>query len=224
VAGSSKIFLFVGVALFLSPTVAFGLDPKPVAVEPKQAVSETKPTPVPDPANVSFKDIEAPAIDFVKANHPELVTLLQLLKSMKEAEYEAAVREIYKTQKRLDLLENRDMEQHTIELELWKTQSKVDLVMARAIASKKELNANELRKLIKRQIELQQRRLRHEQKLLTARQKSLQESLEKLESEVDERVDQQLATLTKRVKTKIDKEKASKAQSESKPPRDSKAK
>ena len=163
-------------------------------------------------------------MEFVKAHHPELVTLLQLLKSMKEAEYQAAVREISKAQKRLDLYKNRDPEQYAIELESWKTQSKIDLLMARAVASGKELNLSDLRKLINKQIDLQRKRLRHERNVLSERQKTLKESLDKLESEVDDRIEQQIVSLTKRVKAKIDKEKALRAQSEPKPSRDSKAK
>jgi hypothetical protein len=226
VAGRSKILSSVSVTLFwlATCTLSFGLDPQPAATAPKPSVADSKPTPIPDPANASFSDIEASAVEFVRANHPELVTLLQLLKSMKEAEYEAAIREVNKVQKRLDLFKNRDKEQYVIELESWKTQSKIDLLMARAIASGKELNSTELRKLIKRQTELQQKRLRHEQNILAERQKNLKETLDKIEADAEERIEQQLATLTKCVKTKIDKEKALKAQSEPKKSRDSKAK
>ncbi len=223
-ASKSIFFSCASVPLIWFASFTYGLDPQPNASETKQAISEKKILSVPDQAEASFKDVETSAIDFVKAHHPELVTLLQLLKSMKETEYEAAIREINKTQKRLELFRNRDKEHYSIELETWKTQSKIDLLMARAIASGKELNASDLRKLIKRQSELQQKRLRHEQSVLADRQKNLKETLDKIEAEAEERVEQQLLLLTKRVKAKVDKEKALKAQSEPKQARDSKAK
>jgi hypothetical protein len=219
-----KNLALVVVLLFGVATSAFGLDPKATSDSPKQAAADPKQIPVPDPTSSSFSDIESSALEFVKVHHHDLVALLSLLRSMKETEYQSAIREINKVQRRLDVIENRDPDLFTIELDTWKTQSKIDFLMARAVASGKEINASDLRKLINKQIELQKKRFRHEQNVLSERQKALNENLEKLESNHEERIEQQIASLTKRVKAKIDKEKTLKAQSESKTPRDSKGK
>jgi hypothetical protein len=148
---------------------------------------------------------ESAAVEFVKQNHPELVSLLRLLKSMKQSEYDAAIREIGKVRKRLELLETRDKELHAIELESWRLQSKIDLLLARSVALNREVDAEALRRLLKRQIDIQRRRLKHERTVLVERQKQIKESLDKLESNETERVEQQIVALTKRVRGKIDK-------------------
>ncbi len=163
-------------------------------------------------AKTEFSQLESDSIDFVKKHHPELVSLLQLLKSMKEAEYQAAIREIGKVRKRLETLEGRDHEAHTIELDAWKLQSKIDLLLARAVAQGKEVDADALRKLVKRQLDNQRRRLKHERNLLADRQKQVKESLDRLESNEEERIDQHVVSFIKRVRSKIDKTAKSKGE------------
>jgi hypothetical protein len=162
-------------------------------------------TPVPDPSVTKFETIEESAIEFVTQHHSELVSLLQLLKSMKEKEYDSTIREINKVQRRLESILKRDQELFGIELDVWKTQSKIDLLLARAISQNKLPDSESLKKLVKKQSEIQRKRLRHERNGLLERQKQIKEALEKLETNEDDRVEQQVAALAKRVKSKIEK-------------------
>ncbi len=219
-----KTLAFSIVSLVGLTVIALGLDPQPTNDLPKRTPPEYKLSPAPDPTSSSFTEIESSALEFVKAHHNDLVALLNLLRAMKEAEYQSAIREINKAQRRLDAIQHRDPDLFAIELDTWKTQSKIDYLMARAVASSKEINTSDLRKLINKQLELQKKRLRYERKMLSERQKTLSETIDKLDSELEARIEQQVASLSKRVKAKIDKEKALKIQSESKTPRDSKEK
>lgn len=174
--------------------------PKPSTSAPTIVAPATKPVP-----EVSLEEIEPQVLDFVKQHHPELVSLLQLLKSMNEMEYETAVREINKVLNRLSPLQKRDPELYTIELEAWKVQSKIDLTLARAVAQTKEVEVDVLDQLVRRQIELQKKRLRHERNLLSARQQQLKESLEKLEADEEAKVKQSVASLQKKIQFKLKK-------------------
>jgi hypothetical protein len=207
--------LALGLASFVAcPWTTYALDPQqiPVPLDEKKIVDEAKPVLVPDPAAAEFAAIEASAIAFVNEHHRELGSLLQLLKSMKEQEYEAAIREINKNQRRLESIAKRDTEGHSIELEAWKIQSKIDLILARAVAQSRDADPDQLRKLIRKQYDIQKKRLRHERNVLSERQKTIKESLERMESQEEERIEQQLTNLSKRIRQKIDKNAKSKSE------------
>jgi hypothetical protein len=167
-----------------------------------------------------FEQIEGEAFEFVKMHHPELVSLLQLLKAMREKEYETAIRDIVRIQKRLEALENRDPDAHQIELDAWKVQSKIDLLLAKAFARDKSFNPKSLRSLLKEQIEIQKRRYENEQRNLAKRQELIADQLQKLVGHEEEKVEQQFSTLMKRVDAKVGK--PGKSKSESKPSKESK--
>ena len=67
----------------------------------------------------TFEQLEPDAVAFVQEHHPELVSLLQSLKAMRQKEYEMAIRDIVRTKKRLDALAKRESETHAIELDAW---------------------------------------------------------------------------------------------------------
>jgi hypothetical protein len=141
-------------------------------------------------------------MEFVQSHHPELVALLQRLKSMKRDEYETAIRDIVKVRKRLETLEKRDSKLHGVELDAWKLQSKIDLLLARAVAQDKEFDSSALRTLVQKRIENQKEHLELELSTLVERQKQIKESLARLEGNEEERISQQLSALMKRVDNK----------------------
>ena len=108
-----------------------------------------------DESSQSFEEQESESMEFVQSHHPELVALLQRLKSMKRDEYETAIRDIVKVRKRLETLEKRDLKLHGVELDAWKLQSKIDLLLARAVAQDKEFDPSALRTLVQKRIENQ---------------------------------------------------------------------
>jgi predicted nucleic-acid-binding protein len=155
-----------------------------------------------DESSQSFEEHESESMEFVQSHHPELVALLQRLKSMKRDEYETAIRDLVKVRKRLETLEKRDSKLHVVELDAWKLQSKIDLLLARAVALDKEFDSSSLRTLVQKRIENQKERLELELANLLERQKQIRESLERLEGNEEERISQQLSALMKRVDSK----------------------
>jgi hypothetical protein len=155
-----------------------------------------------DESSQSFEEQESESMEFVQSHHPELVALLQRLKSMKRDEYETAIRDIVKVRKRLETLEKRDSKLHGVELDAWKLQSKIDLLLARAVAQDKEFDSSALRTLVQKRVENQKERLELELANLLERQKQIKESLERLEGNEEERISQQLSALMKRVDSK----------------------
>ena len=155
----------------------------------------------------SFEQLETDAIAFVQEHHPELVSLLQSLKSMRQKEYEMAIREIVRTRKRLESLSKREVDSHAMELDAWKLQSKIDLLIARGIARDKAFDTADLRELLKLQVENQKKRWKHEQLSLIKRLEQLDQLLVRTVGHEEEKIDQQLSALLKRVDSKIGKTK-----------------
>ena len=85
--------VFVGAILLVIQVDCFGQTDSVASDSPTQPVLEQS---------------EADAIAFVREHHPELVSLLQSLKSMRQKEYEMAIREIVRTKKRLETLAKRE--------------------------------------------------------------------------------------------------------------------
>ncbi len=200
-------------------TTSIDLNIKSPTIRLESVDRDAAATPAPTP---TFEQIESEAIEFVKEHHPELVSLLQLLKAMRQKEYEAAIRDIVKARKRLESIVKRDPETHAIELDAWKLQSKIDLLLARGFARDKAFDTKILRGLLQDQVENQKKRLKNEQANLSRRQEQVADSLGRLEGHEDERIELQLAALMKRVDAKTDK--LNKPKSETKPTKEVKDK
>jgi hypothetical protein len=152
--------------------------------------------------NPTFDEKESLALKFVEEHDPALASLLQVLKAMKPKEYETAVNEVTKTRKRLEQLQSRDKPLYEVELDGWKLQSKIDMMMARAVAKEQAINEKALRQLVKERHENQVKRLRVEQDNLKTREKQINESLERLQNNESDRLDQQFSALIKKIDAK----------------------
>jgi hypothetical protein len=155
----------------------------------------------------ALEERESLALKFVEVHDPALASLLQVLKAMKPREYDTAINEITKVRKRLEQLQSRDKPLYEVDLEGWKLQSKIDMMMARAVAKEQTLDEKALRELVKKRHENQVNRLRIEQDNLKTREKQIKESLERLQNNESERLDQQLSALIKKVDAKKPKSK-----------------
>lgn len=156
---------------------------------------------------LALEERESLALKFVEVHDPALASLLQVLKAMKPKEYDTAINEITKVRKRLEQLQSRDKPLYEVDLEGWKLQSKIDMMMARAVAKEQTLDEKALRELVKKRHENQVKRLRIEQDNLKTREKQIQESLERLQNNESERLDQQVSALIKKVDAKKPKSK-----------------
>ncbi len=202
----SPLFLRMTLASFLILTLCLS-----VAVAQKSATTDDAQT------ETSFEQSEREAIEFVQEHHPELVSLLESLKSMREKEYQMAIREISKSKKRLDGFAKRGPEIYMVELDAWKIQSKIDLLVAKGIAREKEVDNDVMRGLLKDQVENQKKRWKHELETLTKRQKQITGLLQMTEGHEEEKIDQHLTALQNRVGSKIGKSKKSKQEAKRNP-------
>jgi hypothetical protein len=145
---------------------------------------------------------EANAIAFVEKHQPELASLLQVLKSMKPAEYQSALREIIRAKKRMDAVEKRDTKLFELDLDSWKLQSKIDLLLARSVAKENGIDQATLKSLVQRLVSNQKERLKREKDNLIERQKQIEDQLAKLNENEEDRVSQQLANMLRKVDSK----------------------
>jgi len=159
------------------------------------------------PSQPTFEQLESDAILFVQEHHPELVSLLQSLKAMRQKAYEMAIRDIVRTKKRLETLAKRESEMHAMELDAWKLKSKIDLLVAKGIARDKSFDTVVLRDLLKQQVENQKKRWKVEQSTLAKRQQQISDLLSKTEGHEEAKIDQQLSAHLKIVDNKIGKTK-----------------
>ncbi|MBI1902045.1 MAG: hypothetical protein HYS13_13160 [Planctomycetia bacterium] len=98
---------------------------------------------------------EAAALSFVKQHHAELAKVLEPLKKANAAEYEKAVRELFRTSERLAGIKERDERRYAIELDTWKANSRIRLLAARlSMSSDNAQVEKELRQAIQDQIDL----------------------------------------------------------------------
>ncbi len=220
----SVLSLIVNRVLFalLAATNILSLQPL-LGVEPEGLAAQVARVGLPEDNSTNrsaFEQMESEAMSFVKQHHPELVSLLELLKAMKEKEFEIAIREIDKARKRLDSMLKGDPERHQLELDSWKIQSKMDLLLAKGFANDKAFNSKALRALLKDQVENQKLRLQNEQVNLVKRKRQIDEQLEKIQGHESEKVDQQFTALMKRIDAKVGR--PVKAKLESKPTKEAK--
>jgi len=73
---------------------------------------------------------EAAALMFVELHHSELSILLRGLKKANPAEYQRAMRELWRTSERMAQLAERDPKHHELEMELWQSESRIQLLVA----------------------------------------------------------------------------------------------
>lgn len=73
---------------------------------------------------------EKKTLDFVRKHQPKLLELLSYLKGKQPSRYQQALREMARSQQRLDSLAKRDEELYRIELELWQVRSRQRLLAA----------------------------------------------------------------------------------------------
>lgn len=96
------------------------------------------------------KEAERSATGLVNEHLPELKKLLETLKKDNPRQYEAAIRDLAKSAKRLRSIQNRDEELFEIEVEMLQTRSSVKLLTAKLKVRDNESDRDLLRNAAKR--------------------------------------------------------------------------
>jgi hypothetical protein len=139
-------------------------------------------------------------MDFIKSHHPELATLLDVLRTTDLAKYDAAIKDVSKVIKRLEAARKRDQKIYELEIESWKIQSKIDLLLAKGMAKDKSFNESDLKQLLENRVDNQMQRTNREIELIDQRRASLIESMNKLKTARQSQVEKQYANMLKRLK------------------------
>ena len=101
-------------------------------------------------------------LKFVGQHQPEMLKLLKLLKQKQETRYAQALREIRRSQQRLESLARRDKELYEAELALWRVRSQLRLLAAEmsvADEASRKAFTGRLEDLVKQEIAADTRRL-----------------------------------------------------------------
>lgn len=150
---------------------------------------------------VADKD-EEQTLAFIREHQPKLLKLLKFLEKHQPALYTQALKEMSRSQQRLESLAKRDVDLYAIELKLWQVRSELRLLAAElAVASNesKERSQEGLVKLIQQESACERERLqllksRAEQEVLR-----LSEQIDSLNADPDEYVARQVKVWQNRI-------------------------
>jgi len=148
-----------------------------VAAEPIATSTSAAPVRAAEPGQVAADPTTA-AVAFAVAHHPELVPLLERLRTEAPAEFAAAVADLDRTRERLAKLRDRHPERHEAALAEWKLSSRIRLVLARLATNPSAESEQELRQLVRQRAEARLAPLRAEQERITARLEKISAQLE----------------------------------------------
>lgn len=138
---------------------------------------------------------EAGALEFAKANHPELAALLDQLRSSNPKAFANAVAELIKAQERLARVQERTPDRYESELALWKLDSRIRLLAAQSAMKDTDEVTAELRGLLAERRELKLSRMKEDRERQQARLQKLDESIAEMEAAGDQAVDNELEQL-----------------------------
>jgi hypothetical protein len=161
------------------------------ARRPRKAASEA-PLPI-------TPEREAAALDFVRIHHPELVNLLEQLKSKDRRQYEVVVRDLFRTSERLAAMQQNDLPRYEIALQAWKLKSRIQVLAARASLDEDPAILADLRAALEEQSEVRKQQLKYERDLLAERLHRAESALANFERDRSQQVDRQYEMLLKQI-------------------------
>lgn len=91
---------------------------------------------------------EKTALEFARAQHPELASLLDALRRSNQPAYQAALRDVSRDAERLNKLAERDADRHQLSLRIWNLDSRIRLEIARLSMSSDAEVESRLRPMI----------------------------------------------------------------------------
>lgn len=168
-----------------------------------------------DPAKSErLEDREQVAREFVQKHHPELLSVLDLLQSMKPREFEKAIRELAQTRQALESQQKNDPERAVLTLEAWKCRSRLSLLTANLARGSSPDVLRDVREQLDRQVDIELKIARLDRARLEERRLKLEEQIDRLETQKSSLVENRFRRL---VETGRGVEKAVKARVKVKP-------
>lgn len=199
--GGLGIFLFsvatFSIATFSNATWAIGDDSgtspdapaKRVAQAPNKGAKKSVKMPGVTPER------EAAVMTFVERHHPELRELLLNLQRTAPKQYEAAIRDLFRTTERLAQVQERDEERYEHELRMWQLQSRIHLLTARINMDESPELYAQIEEALQERHQLQLSALRAERDRVAERLQKLDEQVSRLERDRSAAVKSQLAAI-----------------------------
>ncbi|MEZ6135897.1 MAG: hypothetical protein R3C53_13400 [Pirellulaceae bacterium] len=166
-----------------------------VALQPANALNNAKPS---KDASKEPIDVQAEqrALEFIAEHQPRLLKLMEFLKRKQPAAYQPALREMMRSQQRLESLAGRDQELYAIELELWQVRSELRLLAAEITVAKPERREGLTDALVR----LIEKEAANDLARLTLMQQRAEKQLAKLTAEIKERTDSKEELVAKSLK------------------------
>lgn len=161
--------------------------------KPEVRKTDTKSAPAFKPALT-----EEQALAFAREHHPELASLLDMLRGMDRKHYEDALRDLTRDIERL-ARGDRDTERYALSLELWKLDSRIRLDVARhRMSGASEFEAS-VRPLVQQRHDVRIRLLELDRRRSAERVARLDQELATLRARPEERTAQEITVLKKSV-------------------------
>lgn len=171
---------------------------KPDGTKPRNKDEQSKPDKSDDAAAR-----EAHALEFAKANHPELAGLLEQLRSSNPKAFANAVAELIKAQERLARVQERTPDRYESELALWKLDSRIRLMAAQSVMKDTDEVKAELRDLLAERRALKLSRLKEDRERQQARLQKLDDSIAEMQAAGDQAVDKELEQLLGQARKRV---------------------
>lgn len=143
---------------------------------------------------------QAAAVDFARANHPELADLLERLEDSDRPSYEKAVRDIAATSEKLAKLRETDPERHALVVRNWTLDSRARLLTARLTMSDDPELRGQLKKLLRERQDGRLALLKLDRTRTSVRLEKLDSQIEELERNRDAAIERDLAKVDRAVK------------------------
>lgn len=143
---------------------------------------------------------EEAALDFAKANHPELAELLERLRTGDRTAYDKAIREIAATNERLEKFRGSDPERYELSVRNWTLDSRIRLLTARLTMSDDPELRSEIESLLRDRQQGKLALLRLERKRLAGRLEKLDAQIDQAERDQAASIEQELARIDRTVK------------------------
>ena len=139
----------------------------------------------------------ASARTFVQNHYPELAELLLQLEENHKAEYQKAMRDLYRTSERLGLIRDRDEARYRQELTLWKIRSRIQLLTAKIRMQPNPKLLNELEAALNEELDVRISYLAREKMKLESRASKMAKQIDNLEKSRKQTIRNQIQQLSK---------------------------
>ncbi len=143
------------------------------------------------------------ALEFVREHHAELEIFLDELKDKFPSRFRRATAEIARQAKRLTEIETRNQKLYDYSIANWKVDSRIKLLAIKNAIDPDTKSEQQLKSLVRKQLELQHRRGLEERKRLRVRAERLDRQIRRYEAEPDSVTRQRIEQIKRRAKGQL---------------------